>query len=217
MIAATGFTARADDPWLPKPGSTLAEARLDPHQFKVIERESGSVSYYKIVEDPVEPFLRAVYRPPLETVVVGVDIGDDLRAQSKKLRWKWRAMALPLGANECKDGLGDSAASVYVAWKRWLKIYSLKFVWSSSVNKGSTCQGQSNLFLEQATVVLESGPPLGTWISEEIDLAAEYRLAFADGDPTAPVPELLGIGVMSDGDQTRSLSAADYGGFTLLH
>ena len=217
MIVATGFAARGDDPWMPKPGSTLAEARLDPHEFKVIERESGSVSYYKIVEDPVEPFLRAVYRPPLETVVVGVDIGDDLRAQSKKLRWKWRAMALPIGANECKDGLGDSSASVYVAWKRWLKIYSLKFVWSTTVPKGTLCLGTSNLFLEQATVVLESGPPLGTWISEEIDLATEFRQAFADGDPSAPVPELLGLGVMSDGDQTHSLSAADYGSFTLLH
>ena len=39
---------------------------------------------------------------------------------------------------------------------------------------------------------------------------------FAGGDPGAEVPELQGIGVMSDGDQTGSISAADYAGFVLF-
>ena len=42
------------------------------------------------------------------------------------------------------------------------------------------------------------------------------RCDFAGGDPGADVPELQGIGVMSDGDQTGSISAADYAGFVLF-
>jgi len=32
----------------------------------------------------------------------------------------------------------------------------------------------------------------------------------------ADVPELLGVGIMTDGDQTRSVSAADYSDFSLV-
>jgi hypothetical protein len=47
------------------------------------------------------------------------------------LRRRWRALVLPRGGNECADERGDSAASVYVTWKRGLRWYSLKYAWSS--------------------------------------------------------------------------------------
>jgi len=195
----------------------LTSTKLDVHQFQVVERESGSFSYYKVVEDLVEPFLRAAYRPPLETVVIGYDVTDELRSSARKLRWKWRAMALPKDGDVCREGYGDSAAAVYVAWKRFLKIYSLKFVWSTVGTRGLTCDKNSNLFIAQQTEILESGGPIGVWVSEEIDLREEFRIHFANNDPEASVPEFLGIGVMSDGDQTFSVSEADYTSFVLLH
>ena len=42
-----------------------------------------------------------------------------------------------------------------------------------------------------------------------------FRQHFTNGDPRSEVPELQGIGLMSDGDQTGSISAADYAGFVL--
>ena len=47
---------------------------IDVHSFRVLESYSGPVSYYKIVEDPEQPFIRAVYRPPLETVTLGAEV-----------------------------------------------------------------------------------------------------------------------------------------------
>ena len=47
---------------------------------------------------------------------------------------------------------------------------------------------------------------------EQIDPSAEFRAHF-EGD----VPDFVGVGLMSDGDQTRSISAADYSGFVLVH
>jgi len=38
----------------------------------------------------------------------------------------------------------------------------------------------------------------------------------AGGNPNADVPDLVGLGLMSDGDQTRSTSAADYATFQLV-
>ncbi len=65
-------------------------------------------------------------------------------------------------------------------------------------------------------MVLESGGPLGAWQNEEIDLATEYRRHFENNDPKDDLPDFVGIGLMTDGDQTKSESAADYGTFTLV-
>jgi DUF3047 family protein len=190
----------------------LSQTPMDVHSFKVVENYSGPVSYYRLVEDPSGAYIRAVYRPPLETVTLAAEIPDALRQGTKLVRWKWRAQVLPKGGNECAPGLGDSAAVVYISWKRGLKWYSIKYVWSTDGPKGSVCDKKRNLFVVQDTVILESGGPTNVWKEEQIDPSAEFRAHF-EGD----VPDFLGIGLMSDGDQTNSVSAADYAGFLLLH
>ena len=202
----------ADKPPAEPAAPTLSETKLDVHSFRVVESYSGPVSYYKLVEDPDGAYIRAVYRPPLETVTLAVEVPEGLRQSTKLVRWKWRAQVLPRHGNECAAGLGDSAAVVYVSWKRGLKWYSIKYVWSTEGPKGAVCDQKRNLFVVQDTVVLESGGPTGVWKEELIDPSAEFRAHF-EGD----VPDFIGIGLMSDGDQTRSISAADYAAFTLLH
>ena len=209
--------APAPDAGAKPPPPALTETRLAVHAFQVVERESGPISYYQIVEDPSEPFIRAMYRPPLETVVVGIQVPDDLRQGARKLRWRWRAMALPKGGDECEDGKGDSAAVVYVTWKSGLRWWSLKYVWSTVGKPGTQCRQIRNFLTRQDAVVLRSGGPTGVWVTEEIDPAAEFRAHFEGGDPNAEVPDLFAIGVMSDGDQTRSTSGADYTRFAILH
>ena len=195
----------------------MEQLKVDVHGFRVVESYSGPVSYYKIIEDPTGPFIRGQYHPPLETVTLGIEIPDRLRQRTKRLRWRWRALVLPKGGNECRDGYGDSAAVVYISWKRGLKWYSIKYVWSDDAQVGKTCDQKRNLFVVQDTVVLQSGGPMNTWVAEEIDPSAEFRKHFEEGNPTADVPDFLGIGLMSDGDQTNTISSADYAGFTLLY
>lgn len=193
-------------------GPQLSETKIDVHSFKVVESYSGPVSYYRLIEDLEGAYIRAVYRPPLETVTLAAEVPDALRQHTKYVRWKWRAQVLPKNGNECAPGLGDSAAVIYISWKRGLKWYTLKYVWSTDGPKGAVCDQKRNLFVVQDTVVLESGGPINTWKEEEIDPSAEFRAHF-EGD----VPDFVGIGLMSDGDQTQSMSAADYAGFVLVH
>jgi hypothetical protein len=189
---------------------------LPVKSFRVIERESGKVNYYTLVDDPVMPYIRARYKPPYETTVLGVQIEDADRQRARELRWSWRAITLPAGGNECADGKGDSAAVVYVSWKRGLRWYTLKYVWSSVGPKGWTCDRKRNPFVAQDTVILKTGGALGDWQSERIDLKAAFREHFCGNDPNAEVPDFVGVAIMSDGDQTKSESAADYAGFSLL-
>jgi hypothetical protein len=190
------------------------ERELDVHDWKVIDRESGPVNYYTVVDEPSFAHIHAAYRPGLETTVLGYAIdGNDKHA--RRLRWSWRAIALPHEGNECLSGHGDSAAVVYVSWKRGLRWYTLKYAWSATATKGATCDRKRNAFVAQDTIIRQSGGPLGTWVDEEIDLDAEYRRAFENGDANAEVPELQGVAILTDGDQTHSDSVADYAKFVL--
>ncbi len=189
---------------------------VDVRDWRVIERESGPVNYYTVVDDAERPFIHAEYRPGFKTAVLGVELGDSDRRGAHKLRWTWRALSLPKGGAACVKGRGDSAAAVYVSWKRGLKWYTLKYVWSDGVRPGTVCRRKGGVLSAQATIVLRAGGPLGTWRTEEIDLDDEFRKHFEDGNPRADIPDFKGLALMTDGDQTRSVSAADYAGFVFM-
>ena len=181
--------------------------------FRLVERVSGPVNYYSVLPGP-PAHVHSHYQPGMKTAVVGYD-AKPWQARAARLRWRWRAVTLPQGGDECREGKGDSAAVVYVSWKRGLRYYTLKYVWSAVGQRGAICDKKRNPFLAQDTVIMESGAPLGEWKTVDLDLPAEFRKHFASGDPTAAVPDLFGIGLMSDGDQTRSVSSADFGEFSL--
>jgi len=201
-------------------GPDAAQTRflaVDPGAMVIVKRSSGPVNYYSVVHEPGgQSYVHSAFRPSYKTAVLGYAVPDDLRGLVKKVRWRWRARVLPVGGNECAEGARDSAAVVYLTWKRGLRWYTLKYVWSAVGPKGAACDRKRNLFVAQDTVILESGGPLNVWKTVELDPDQAFREHFSPGDPDASVPELLGVGFMSDGDDTRSWSEADFGGLTLL-
>ncbi len=203
-VLSVATSARADD------------VSIDAKQWQLVKRESGPVNYYSVVTEDDQSFVRAQYAPGMKTAVLGYQVADGDRGRIKKVKWKWRARELPTGGDECVPGRGDSAAVVYLTWKRGLRYYTLKYVWSTVGQVGRVCDSKRNPFVAQNTIIRRSGGPTGSWISEEIDLASEYRRHFEGGDPNADVPSFVGLGLMSDGDQTRSASAADYSSFVLV-
>lgn len=187
-----------------------------PKDWQIVKRDSGPVNYYSVVTENGETFLRSNYTSPNKTSVVGWQTPDADRDKVKKIKWKWRAQTLPTNGDECASGKEDSAAVVYLTFKRGLRYYTLKYVWSAVGTKGKVCDSKRNPFVAQDTIILRTGASGGTWYNEEIDLAAEYRKHFEGGDAKASVPAFVGIGLMSDGDQTQSTSSADFGNFTVV-
>lgn len=193
----------------------LKDTRLSVQRWRVVERESGPVNYYTLFDKSAPPHIRGHYRPGFRTTVLGHPIDEADRSSARRLRWSWRAIRLPKGGNECEKDKSDSAAVVYVTWRRTLRWYTLKYVWSASAPKGAICGKKRSAFVAQDTVVLRSGGPLDAWQNEEIDLRAAFRNHFEDGDTGAEVPDLMGVGIMTDGDQTESESIADYAQFVM--
>jgi hypothetical protein len=202
---------------LSTPASAANDLVIDAGMLRVIPSESGPVNYYKVMTEDGVTFLRSRYEPPMKTTVMGWQTPDADRKTARKVRWTWRAQMLPTGGDECASGRGDSAAVVYVTWKRGLKYYALKYVWSAVGVVGNVCAKKRNPFVAQDTIIRETGGPLNVWKTEEIDLASEFRNHFEGGDQKAEVPNFVGLAVMSDGDQTQSISSADYGTFTVMH
>jgi hypothetical protein len=188
---------------------------LDVVHWQVVRSESGPVNYYEVASEGGAPFVRSHYRPPAATTVLGFEMHGRDRQTARTLRWRWRAQVLPAGGDECTGGKEDSAADVYLMWKKGFRWFTLKYVWSTTGRVGAVCARKRNLFVAQDATVLESGGPTGVWKDEVIDLKGEFRRHFDGGDPKGSVPDFVGVGIMTDGDQTRSDSAADYADFIL--
>ena len=201
------------------PGAAQAPtvSTLDIRAFRPVEGpSSGPAVYYQVIEDPEGTLLRGHYRPGMESVSMGIEIPDAARQSVRRVRWRWRARVFPTGGDECRPGKGDSAASVSFAFKRGLKWYVLKYVWSSLSRLGAVCDSKRSMFMARDTIVLESGGAPGTWLVEVVDVRRAFIEHFARGDRHADVPDLVGIGVMTDGDQTSSEAAADWADFEVL-
>jgi DUF3047 family protein len=191
---------------------------VDVRAFRPVEGpSSGPEVYYSVVDTPEGTALRGSYRPGMQTVMMGVAVPDRLKQRVRRLRWSWRAGAFPIGGDECRDGRGDSAASVSLAFKRGMKWYVLKYVWSTASPLGAVCDRKRSLLLARDTIVLERGGAAGTVWPEAVDVRRAFIDHFAGGDERAEVPDLVGIGVMTDGDQTSSESAAEWMRFELQY
>lgn len=208
---ASQAPVRAADP-VSKPNTAL---KLDMHRWRVIQSQSGPKDYYSVVNGPGRVFIRGHYRPPEETTVLGYKLDEATRARVRRVSWEWRAVQLPKGANVCVSGKSDSAANIYFTWRRGLRYYTLKYVWTTLGKKGTVCDRKRNLFVAQDVIVLEAGQPVGKWEAEHVDLDAAFRSHFEGGDPKASVPTFLGIAIMTDGDQTHSQSIGDYADFVV--
>jgi len=190
-----------------------AVLRAAVEQWRIIDSQSGPVNYYAVLHDGPLSFVRGSYQPPNKKAVLGFEVPDARRDHLRRLDWSWRAIKFPVRGDECVREQGDSPAVLYVTWRRFLRWYSLKYVWSTTRKPGTVCDRRRNTFVAQDTIVLESGGPPGVWKHESIDLAREFRAHFGDGDEQADIPPLIGLGVMSDGDQTKSESSGDFADF----
>ena len=214
-VAARGAesASRPPDP-AHAPAADVHEIRIDPRAFQVVPNDSGPVNYYTVVDDPDGGHIHSEYKPSYETTVLGWGVPEDRRHSVARIRWRWRAVTLPDGGNECQSGKNDSAAVVYLTWKRLGRWYGLKYVWSSVGPRGATCDKRRNILRAQDTVVVESGGPLGEWRTVDLVPDVEFRKHFERGATSEPAA-FQGIGIMSDGDQTHSESSADFGGFVV--
>lgn len=148
------------------------------------------------------------------------------------IRWHWKIeRVLEKGDLSTKQG-DDYAARIYVAfafdpeaagwWERMrhssaslfadqeVPGTALNYIWANKAPENTIAP---NPYAPEAMmIVLQSGnAAAGRWMTETRDIAADYRRAFG-----RTPPPIIGIGLMTDTDNTGEETTAYYGDITLL-
>ncbi len=182
-------------------------------ELKTVDGDTGKDHYWRAASEDGHPYLAVDYQPGMQTTTLGIRIPDHLRQSATRVSWRWRVRSFPKGGDECFGARGDSAAAVFLTFHRGLKWTLLKYIWSEVEPVGTVCDKRANLFVVRQATILEKGGPQGVWRTESLDPKDEYVRHF--GGKREDVPDLVGMGLLTDGDQTHSVSAADYSDFAL--
>jgi hypothetical protein len=163
---------------------------------------------YRILEEDGNLFLRAEDRG--ENVMLYKEVRWNAR-EYPYLTFRWRIRAVPEGADERLEERADSAAGIYLSYRRKLGIVpeAVKFVWSGHLPPGSAFR-RPGMGMPW-TVVAGSGAPDGSWRTFVFRTEDVYRKTFGSDPGDRP----LGIGLLSDANSTGGLAAADYDDITV--
>jgi len=171
---------------------------------------ASAARVYQIVRESGAQYLHAVAQA--DAVQIGLPVTFRLH-EYPLLSWRWRVAELPAGGDERAAETNDSAAGVYVVFKGGLGGLlprALKYVWSTREPAGTALP--SPLYPNARIIVLESGAAeRGTWKTETVNVADDYRRVF-QSEP----PEPQGIALLTDADNTHSRAVADYDDFRVL-
>lgn len=130
------------------------------------------------------------------------------------LRWRWRIHNIPYGGDEDSGNMNDVAASVYMVFDTSRILFqkvpvSIRYTWSSKHPKGSEF---SKLRGRQRIIVVGTGDEnIGDWQVMERNIVEDYEHFFGELPPETP----LALLILSDADDTKSYTKADYDYFQL--
>jgi hypothetical protein len=124
------------------------------------------------------------------------------------LSWKWRAIKLPVNANETDPSTNDSACGVYVVFSK-TRQEMLKYTWSTTAPVGTVYEKRQG---KAYIVVVESGGKhLNSWLAHRINVIDDYKKYFRkelDKNPSA-------IAILTDGNATKTEASCDYDEFAI--
>jgi len=125
------------------------------------------------------------------------------------LKWQWRVLEYPQGGDERYKETGDSAAAIYVIFEGRFRPDNVKYVWSASLPLGTTTESPYSS-KTKIVVLRNQSSPLGEWVSEGVNVYADYKRLFGQ-EPKS----VQAIGLMSDADNTKSKAVAHYRGIVV--
>ncbi len=148
--------------------------------------------------------------------------------QLPNISWRWKIDNIIHRANLRKKSGDDAPARLYITfaydpdkvnwWERlkfkaiklfygeYPPINALTYIWASHLPEGTILE---NPYTDRVKmIVLQSGEKQqGKWLIEQRNIRADYRQAFGEAD----VPQISGVAIMTDTDNTGASATAWYG------
>jgi hypothetical protein len=205
------------------PGVELPET-WEPMTFSGIDRHTG----YTLIKNDGRSVIKAHSQNAASGLIRFLRIDP---AKYPVIQWQWKIdHVLEKGDAKTRQG-DDYAARIYVAfafdpdqaswWERArhkgaaafsdkeVPGSALNYIWANKAPKNSIL---TNPYISESMMVaVQSGNALaGRWITEERNIVDDYRQAFG-----RTPPEIIGIGIMTDTDDTGEETAGYYGDILL--
>ncbi len=178
-----------------------------PSGWQAMDREEA-VKIYSVRSEGGKKFLHS------DTHGQAVQISYEQKwplADHPMLRWSWRAVTFPAGSNERVKGRADSVLGVYAVFSGLPFVTTIKYIWSDTLPEGTTFDSPYSSGTKM--IVVRSGRALaGTWVTEERNVLSDYQRLFGKKDK----PVARGIALLTDSDDTHSLSVGDYAEIMIL-
>lgn len=212
----------------------LPAALLYPVTIKALEAEPGRIQVVKVSAEAgvrrLEGWKIKEWKGKAQFEIVDTETGHAIHLRSRStstalyreirfdakrypvIRWKWKAVELPKGADVRKKDSDDQALQIYVMFEKWpsvvntsLNTRTIGYIWDSNAPKDAVVKS-SKSSSTRYVVVRSGGASIGQWIEEKRNVYEDYKRLFRE-EP----PEGAGISIMIDSDDTKS-SAESYVG-----
>lgn len=171
------------------------------------KRVDGKGTVYSLVNDDSGLCLHAVSNHGNMSIGKKLSVAvEDYQTAS----WRWKVVRFPDGGREDIKKKNDSPAGIYIMLKDGFFFKSLKYVWSDTLPAGTMVPSKYNSNVK--IIVLESGTAhQGQWVPEKVNLKEDIARYIGKN-----LTQIIGVGILTDADNTSSLAEAYYADFMLL-
>ncbi len=140
-------------------------------------------------------------------------------AATPVLRWRWRSEMAPLPADLTQSEGEDRALALYVGfpyqperagfWEQLKRLAMvavqgedapgrlLTYVWGGDRPRGTLLRREDTGAVDAIAILRTPGDPVGVWLEERVDVAADFHAAFG-----WEAPDPTHIGIVSDSDDS---------------
>ena len=163
-----------------------------PPGWKPYETPFGRPAYdFTVVDDDGRRGLRMKSADEHSTIAKEMAIH---LADTPVLRWEWKAVTFPSGADLREWGKSDGTAHLFVIWPRFpalVRSRLIGYVWDPVLPAGGIFPSRKTRTV--TFIVARSGVERrGQWVSEERNVADDYRRVFGE-EPEDPKAIALSI------------------------
>jgi hypothetical protein len=173
---------------------------------------NGKTSY-EVVQEDGQSYLKAKSSKSCSGYFRNINLSI---TRDMELEWSWRAREFPARVfpprfNDRKQD--DYAARVYLIFPaaNYFKSDVIEYLWDERAEVGTVAESPFSDRIKM--LVVRSGQaPGGQWVTEKRNILEDYQKLFG----RLPERPLGIVSVMSDSDNTRSQSAADFGPIRII-
>ncbi len=121
------------------------------------------------------------------------------------LRWRWRVLSYPPGADGRVPAKDDQPIAIYVGSNGWLKKKSIAYRWETETPagfEGTTSYAGGMLKVHFITLRDKNTKP-GEWVTETRNLAQDFKKAYGE------IPKEFALSIMANSQYTKSDTTAE--------